>query len=150
MDKSGRYERMHKQLLPLMQKSNDITARMATVVAVIHNKMDDFFWTGFYIIRDGELVVGPYQGSLACLVLAKNRGVCWSAVNSKKTVIVPNVHEFEGHIACDSRSNSEIVIPLFNKSGEVIAVLDVDSKNLANFDEEDAVGLERLVELIVS
>jgi L-methionine (R)-S-oxide reductase len=148
MSKEGKYERVYNQLQALMPKSTDPIARMATIASVLHNKMNGFFWTGFYIIREGELVVGPYQGSVACMVLAKNRGVCWTAVNEKKTIVVPNVHEFEGHIACDDRSNSEIVVPVFNSNGNVIAVLDVDSKNFANFDVDDAFGLERIVGLI--
>lgn len=121
---------------------------MATVVAVLHHKMDSFFWTGFYLLQDGKLQVGPYQGSLACINLAKNTGVCWAGINAKKTVLVENVEEFPGHIACDSRSKSEIVIPLKNKNGEIVGVLDVDSEKLNSFDETDAEWLEKIVALV--
>lgn len=121
---------------------------MSTVVAVLHHKMEYFFWTGFYMLVDGELIVGPYQGPVACILLKKNTGVCWAGVNQAETIVVPDVHEFPGHIACDSRSRSEIVVPLFGYRGEVIGVLDVDSKDLASFDETDALWLEKIVALI--
>jgi GAF domain-containing protein len=123
-------------------------SRMATVAAVLHHKMDRFFWTGFYLLNDGKLLVGPYQGPVACQVLAKDTGVCWSGINKEKTIIVPDVEQFPGHIACDSRSRSEIVVPVRNKHGQIIAVLDVDSKHLDQFDKTDAAGLERIVGLI--
>jgi GAF domain-containing protein len=123
---------------------------MATITAVLHHKMDYFYWTGFYLLDDGELIVGPYQGSLACIKLKKNAGVCWAGINTGKTVVVPDVHLFPGHIACDSRSNSEIVVPVRNIKGVIIGVLDVDSKEYNSFDEVDAEWLERFVQLIFS
>jgi L-methionine (R)-S-oxide reductase len=146
--KQGRYERIFNQLEILLQKSNDKHARMATVVAVLHHKMDYFFWTGFYMLSNGELIVRSYQGPVACQVLKKNKGVCWAAINSGETVVVEDVHQFPGHIACDSRSNSEIVVPLRNAEGEIIGVLDVDSKEKASFDEVDAHWLEKIIALI--
>jgi len=146
--KSGRYDRVYEQIKELMAKTDDPTARMATICAVLHNKFSYFFWTGFYILRTGELTVGPYQGSVACLVLKKNTGVCWAGINQKKTIVVADVHEFPGHIACDSRSESEIVVPLFDKSGNIIGVLDVDSDKKNSFDEVDGVGLERILGLV--
>jgi len=121
---------------------------MATVIALLHHKMPYYFWTGFYILIGGELVVGPYQGPLACQVLEKNKGVCWAAVERKEVIIVPDVHKFPGHIPCDSRSNSEIVIPLFDKKNEVWAVLDVDSRKFDAFSEVDKEWLIKLVKLI--
>ena len=121
---------------------------MVTMLAVLHHKMDYFFWTGFYLLQDGKLQVGPYQGSLACINLAKNSGVCWSAINAEKTVIIDNVEVFPGHIACDSRSKSEIVVPLKNQNNELIGVLDVDSSELNSFDEIDALWLEKIVALV--
>jgi len=106
-----RYKRIYEQLRGLFTKTNDKIARMATIVAVLHHKMPHFFWTGFYRIVDGELIVGPYQGPLACQVLEKNKGVCWACVNRKETIIVPDVEKFPGHIACDPRSKSEITVP---------------------------------------
>ncbi|MBN1985801.1 MAG: GAF domain-containing protein [Prolixibacteraceae bacterium] len=146
--KEGRYNRIYKQLDELVLKSNSTAARMATIIAVLHHKMDAFFWTGFYLIDNGEMVVNMYQGPVACQVLEKNKGVCWAAFNAKKTVIVEDVHQFPGHIACDSRSNSEIVVPFKNKKGEIIGVLDIDSKELASFNETDARWLEKILKLV--
>jgi L-methionine (R)-S-oxide reductase len=153
MDKSKkekRYSRIHDQLSDLVLKSNSPAARMATIIAVLHHKMDTFFWTGFYIIENGEMTVNMYQGPVACQVLEKNKGVCWAAFNRKETVVVEDVHQFPGHIACDSRSNAEIVVPLKNREGAVIGVLDVDSREKAAFDEVDARWLEKILELIYS
>ena len=146
--KEGRYSRLYKQLSELAQKSNSPTARMATIIAVLHHKMDSFFWTGFYVMENGEMAVSMYQGPVACQILEKDKGVCWAAFNKKETVVVEDVHQFPGHIACDSRSNSEIVVPLKNATGEIIGVLDVDSKQKAAFDEVDAHWLEKILDLI--
>jgi L-methionine (R)-S-oxide reductase len=146
--KEGRYFRIHKQLSELMAKSKNINARMATIIAVLHHKMDTFFWTGFYLPDKGEMTVYMYQGPVACQVLEKNKGVCWAAFNKKETVVVEDVHQFPGHIACDSRSNSEIVIPLKNRAGEIIGVLDVDSTEKNAFDATDAKWLEKILDLI--
>jgi L-methionine (R)-S-oxide reductase len=147
--KQGRYGRIYQQLEELISKDNpNLTARMATAVAVLHNKMDYFFWTGFYLLDNGELIVGPYQGSLACIKLKKDTGVCWAGISRGETVVVPDVHNFPGHIACDSRSNSEIVVPLRDKAGNILGVLDVDSKDFGSFDEVDKEWLEKTVMLI--
>ena len=146
--KRGRYDRIYDQLSGLLNATDDVVSRMATVAALLHHKMDGFFWTGFYLLSDGNLLVGPYQGPVACQVLAKDTGVCWAGINEQKTIIVPDVEQFPGHIACDSRSRSEIVVPVWNKDGHIIAVLDVDSKHLEQFDETDAAGLEKIVGLI--
>lgn len=146
--KEGRYGRIHKQLSELVLKSNNTQARMATIIAVLHHKMDYFFWTGYYLIEDGEMTVNSYQGPVACQILEKDKGVCWAAYNRKETVIVEDVHAFPDHIACDARSNSEIVVPLKNKTGEVIGVLDIDSSGKAAFTEVDAHWLEKMLELI--
>jgi GAF domain-containing protein len=146
--KDGRYSRIYNQLSELVKKSNSQSARMATIIAVLHHKMDTFFWTGFYLMEKGEMTVNMYQGPVACQILEKNKGVCWAAFNKKETVVVEDVHQFPGHIACDSRSNSEIVVPLKNRHGEIIGVLDIDSKEKAAFDEVDARWLEKIMELI--
>jgi GAF domain-containing protein len=146
--KAGRYERIYEQLNDLLKDRPNPVACMATVAAVLHHKMKGFFWTGFYLLDDGELIVGPYQGSLACILLKKDTGVCWAAINRGETVLVPDVHQFPGHIACDSRSNSEIVVPLRDKSEKIIGVLDVDSTEFNNFDEIDAQWLEKIITLI--
>ncbi len=145
--KENRYKRIITQITELIPKTTDPLARMSTITAVLHHKFDYFFWTGFYRIVDGELTVCCYQGSVACLVLAKHTGVCWAAIDEKKTQIVPDVHRFPGHIACDSRSSSEIVVPVW-QDNEIVAVLDVDSKSLNSFDEIDAEYLEKIVGLI--
>ena len=146
--KEGRYERIIAQLEELLLKTDFLYARMATVNALLYNKMDDFFWVGFYLLVNDELTVGPYQGSLACQVLKKNTGVCWEAINEKKTMIVPDITQFEGHIACDSRSKSEIVIPLKNANHEIVGCLDIDSEKWNTFDETDAFYLEKIVTTI--
>ena len=146
--KQARYERLITQLQELLRKTDDPIARMSTVVALLHHKFSYFFWTGFYLLKDGELTVGPYQGSVACLVLQKNKGVCWAAINEHVSLIVPDVEQFPGHIACDTRSRSEIVIPLKNEDKQIIGVLDVDSKDLNSFDEIDKESLEKIVKLI--
>lgn len=148
--KAKRYERLITQLGEQIPKTNNPLSRMSTIIAVLHNKMDDFFWTGYYHLIEGQLLVGAYQGSLACQILKKDVGVCWAAINRGETVVVKDVNKFEGHIACDSRSNSEIVIPIRNKEGEIVACLDVDSKELNTFDETDAKYLEQIIKMIYS
>lgn len=148
MEKAKRYERVYIQLEKLLLKSNDIEARMCSVVAVLHQKMEKFFWTGFYCLRDGKLIVRTYQGSVACMELKKDIGVCWAGINQQKTIVVPDVEQFPGHIACDSRSKSEIVVPFRDKQGNVIGVLDIDSKELNTFDEVDVFWLEKIISLI--
>ncbi|UCE22609.1 MAG: GAF domain-containing protein [Candidatus Aminicenantes bacterium] len=143
-----RYERIYEQLQELLTKTENRTARMATMAAILHHKMPHYFWTGFYTLIDGELTVGPYQGPLACQVLEKKKGVCWASVEKEDTIVVPNVHKFPGHIPCDSRSNSEIVVPLFSADGRVWGVLDVDSEKLDTFSETDKEWLEKIVKLI--
>jgi len=146
--KAGRYERVRLQIIDLIKNISYPDARMATIIALLHNKFPYYFWTGFYLLRDGELIVSQYQGEIACLKLKKDTGVCWAGINGGKTVVVDNVEEFPGHIACSSLSKSEIVVPLKNNAGEILGVLDVDSKDFNSFDETDAVGLEKIVELI--
>lgn len=146
--KEGRYSRIFEQLQDLLTATQNIDARMATVVAVLHHKMDYFFWTGFYCLDNGQLTVKTYQGPVACQVLKMDAGVCWAGIRKNQTIVVPDVHDFPGHIACDSRSNSEIVVPIRTKSGEVFGVLDVDSKELNSFDETDAFWLEKIVGII--
>jgi len=147
--KKNRYERLYTQLSGLLTKTDDLTARMATVSALLHHKMDGFFWTGFYLLKEGDLIVGPYQGPVACQVLNRHVGVCWAAVLKNEAIIVPDVHQFPGHIACDSRSNAEICIPVCTKDGKVAGVLDIDSRNFNQFDETDAMGLSKICQLLL-
>jgi L-methionine (R)-S-oxide reductase len=146
--KSGCYSRLYQQLEELLMKSTDLNARLATVVAVLYHKMDYFFWTGFYMLNEGELVIRTYQGPVACQVLAENKGVCWAAINGGEAIILDDVHLFPGHITCDSRSQSEIAVPLRNTNGKIMGVLDIDSKEKSSFDTTDAEWLEKIVELI--
>lgn len=144
----ARYRRLQEQLAELFLKTGDPVARMATASAVLHHKQPHFFWTGFYRLLDGKLVVGPYQGPLACAVLPGPDGVCWAAVTRGESIVVPDVHAFPGHVACDARSRSEIVVPVRDATGAVVAVLDVDSDQPGAFGEVDRVGLEAIVALL--
>ena len=151
--KAERYAEAEEQILAVLEGEPDRVARMTTVSALLAQAFPEFFWTGFYVVdrtREAELVVGPYQGSLGCLRIAYGRGVCGTAAAQRKTQVVPDVHAFEGHIACDSRSNSEIVVPVFDKAGELIAVLDIDSEAYGTFDKVDAECLERLLQRVFS
>ena len=147
--KKGRYNIIFNQLEELFAKTGNPVSRMATMAAVLHHKMDGFFWTGFYLLQDGRLLVGPYQGPLACQELEQDKGVCWASIKENKILIVPDVDKFPGHIACDSRSRSEIVVPLRDADKQITGVLDVDSREPDNFDETDAWGLERITGLLL-
>jgi GAF domain-containing protein len=118
---------------------------MATAAAVLHHKQAHFFWTGFYLLHEGKLLIGPYQGPVACPVLDGPEGVCWAGVTRAETVIVPDVNAFAGHVACDTRSRSEIVVPVRDPGGAIVGVLDVDSDRPDAFGEVDRIGLERIV-----
>ncbi len=146
----GQYERIYDQLKKLIEnKSPNLISAMATIIAVIHHKMPHHFWTGFYFVSDkNELHVGPYQGSVACQVL-KDKGVCLHSVETRQAVVVKDVEEFPGHIACDSRSKSEIVIPIF-KGDSVFAVLDIDSEKSSQFDHDDIAPLTKMLRLLNS
>jgi L-methionine (R)-S-oxide reductase len=146
--KINRYGRIYSQIESYMKKCENPISRMATISAVLHHKMDYFFWTGFYLLDENRLLVGPYQGPVACQELETNKGVCWAGITNKETIVVPDVHLFPGHIACDSRSKSEIVVPVKNIEGQIIGVLDIDSKDLNMFDEIDAEELRKIVDLI--
>lgn len=146
--KTERYHRVITQLKDLFAATGDPISRMATASALLYHKMNHFYWIGFYRLIDGQLLVGPYQGTLACQKLKKDTGVCWAAVNQNQTIIVPDVHQFPGHIACDPKSKSEIVIPVRDKTGAVTAVLDADSDKLNTFDQTDAQYLELIAALI--
>lgn len=147
-DKAARYAEVEAEILAVLDGEPDRVARMATVASMLADAFPAFFWTGFYVVdaaRGDELVVGPYQGTLGCLRIAFGRGVCGTAAAERRTQVVEDVHAFPGHIACDSRSASEIVVPVLDSSGALIAVLDVDATEKAAFDTVDAEWLERLM-----
>ena len=148
MEKEERYQELAKQISALIEGETDSVSVMANVSAAIQEAMG-FFWTGFYIVKGNELRLGPFQGSVACMHIPFGRGVCGTAWQRKATVIVPDVEEFPGHIACSSLSRSEIVVPLFDATGNVTAVLDIDSRELNTFDEVDQRWLEKIVSAIV-
>ena len=148
--KEGRYSRIYKQLEELMKTAEYPLSRMATVTAVLHNKMDYFFWTGFYLLVNGELMVHAYQGPVACMHLEKEKGVCWAGIERERSVLVPDVEQFPGHIACDTRSQSEVVVPVRNAENEIVGVLDIDSSEKNAFDEVDEKWLNAIVKLIYS
>ncbi len=146
IDKVASYRELAIEVAAVCKGETSRTARYATTVSLLVQAFGArFFWCGFYEVdplKPGELVVGPYQGTLGCLRIAFGKGVCGACAAKRESIIVPDVHAFPGHIACDSRSNSEIVTPVFDSSGSLVAVLDVDSTAFAAFDETDRVGLE--------
>jgi GAF domain-containing protein len=147
--KSVLYRQVVEELRGLLAGERDWIANLANSAALIYHSLPDLNWAGFYLLKDGELVVGPFQGKPACVRIALGKGVCGTAAAQRKTQVVRDVHEFPGHIACDSASNSEIVVPMI-KSGEVIGVLDLDSPKLARFDEDDRKGLEEFVAALLA
>ena len=151
-DKAERYAAVAEEIAAVLDGEPNRVARMATVSSMLAATFGHF-WTGFYVVdpdKPDELVVGPYQGTLGCLRIAFGRGVCGAAAAIRKTQVVPDVNAFPGHIACDSRSASEIVVPVFDAAGELIAVFDVDSTEPAAFDEVDAAWLERILKAAFS
>jgi len=149
--RAGRYERIYAQLKDLIEdKSPSLVAAMATICAVLHHKMSHHFWTGFYFVSvasgETELHIGPYQGPVACQVL-RERGVCLRCVRTKEPVVVPDVEQFPGHVACDARSKSEIVLPV-KKGDKIVAALDIDSDKLAQFDDDDIEPLAKILSLL--
>lgn len=146
-DKAGRYSELLPQLKALLKGEDDLIACMANMAAALKESMG-FLWVGFYLVKGEELVLGPFQGPVACTRIQKGRGVCGSAWLQNQPIIVPDVDQFPGHIACSSLSRSEMVLPLCNRRQEVVAVLDVDSANLNAFDETDARFLNEMLDLL--
>ena len=147
LSKEEKYKSLLLQIKSLVEDETDLIANLSNICAVLKYNMDDFFWVGFYFVKDNELVVGPYQGPIACTRININTGVCGTAVRENKTIIVDDVNKFLGHIACSTDSKSEIVVPLY-KSQSVYGVLDIDSDKYANFDDIDKEYLEQLAEII--
>ena len=148
MTKEEHYNSLLPQVKALCEGENDMIAKMANVTALLHHEFD-FWWTGFYRVVNNELLLGPFQGPIACVHIAYGRGVCGTAWKERRTAVVPDVEEFPGHIACSSESRSEIVVPIFNDA-DIIAVLDIDSRDLATFDDIDANYLEQIAKLIIN
>jgi len=143
-----RYMRIRDQIEELIAKTDDPVAHRATASAILHHKVPGVSWTGFYMLKNDELVVDAYQGPVACLVLERHTGVCWAGVDQAKTMMVEDVHAFPGHIPCDDRSRSEIVVPVFDAAGTAIGVLDVDSHKPNHFDDIDREGYESIVRML--
>ena len=146
MTKENRYDELYRQIRSILEGETDPVANMANTAALIHETFG-FWWTGFYIVKDNQLVLGPFQGPVACTRIPFGKGVCGSAWKRQETIVVPDVEEFPGHIACSSLSRSEIVVPIF-EGNDVKAVLDIDSKELSTFDETDRLWLEKIVRLL--
>lgn len=141
------------EIAAVLDGEANLIARMATLSNILHHAFDHYFWTGFYLVdpeKPTELVIGPYQGTLGCLRIPFSKGVCGACASRRETIIVDDVHEFPGHIACDSRSESEIVVPVFDRASRLIAVFDVDSDRKALFDADDKAGLEAIMTSVFS
>jgi L-methionine (R)-S-oxide reductase len=148
VSKSELYAGLQTQLRGLLDGERDFIANAANLSALLYHSLPDLNWAGFYLYKGGELVVGPFQGKPACVRIAMGKGVCGTAAAERQTILVANVHEFPGHIACDSASNSEIVVPLI-KHERLLGVLDLDSPLFARFDDQDAEGLNELAQIFV-
>lgn len=146
MTKSEQYVKLYRQAQAVLESENDLTANMANLSAMIHQAFG-FWWTGFYRVSGEELVLGPFQGPIACTRIGCGKGVCGTAWQRGETIVVPDVEEFPGHIACSSEARSEIVVPV-RHDGQIIAVLDIDSEKLETFDETDRLWLEKIVSLL--
>lgn len=145
--RAEKYKELLPQLEALIGDEQDMTANMANICAALKYSMG-FFWVGFYLVKEDELVLGPFQGPVACTRIGPGKGVCGTSWQKKETILVPDVEQFPGHIACSSLSKSEVVIPLLDNEGQVFAVLDVDSDRLNDFDEVDGIYLTRITQLI--
>jgi GAF domain-containing protein len=141
------YNLLAEQIKSLAEDEPYYIPVLSNASAILYDAMDDLNWAGFYLMNKGSLLLGPFQGKVACIRIALGKGVCGTAAGNDETLVVPNVHEFPGHIACDSASNSEIVVPI-HKDGEVVGVLDIDSPNLNRFSEEDKLGLQKFVKAL--
>jgi L-methionine (R)-S-oxide reductase len=149
-DKDTDYAALASELQALLVGERDLIANAANATSLIYGALPDLNWCGVYLYKEGELVVGPFQGKPACVRIALGKGVCGTAAEQRKTLVVPDVHAFPGHIACDAASRSEIVIPLVLTNGVLLGVLDLDSPGLARFDDADRRGLERLAEVLLA
>jgi len=143
------YNHALQQIEGVVSGESDLIANLSNIAAIL-KELDGYFWVGFYLVKDGELVVGPFQGPVACSRIAKGKGVCGTAWSENKTYLVENVHDFPGHIACSALSQSEIVVPIRNREGEVAMVLDVDSREVSDFGKNDQLALEKIANFITN
>ncbi len=153
MDKTELYNQTQQEIRSVIEGESNLIARYATTACLLDQAFDSFYWTGFYLVdplKSDELVIGPYQGSLGCLRIAFGKGVCGMAAKRGESIIVPDVHKFPGHIACDSKTRSEIVVPVFDKNAKLSAVLDIDSLEPDNFDKTDKHHLEAICQDILT
>lgn len=150
-EKRKQYELLCKQVESLVEGEDNVMGVLANVSAAMHDTFPDiFFWVGFYLVKDGELQLGPFQGPVACYHIPFGKGVCGSAWKEERTLVVADVEQFPGHIACSSLSRSEIVVPIFNKQHNVVGVIDIDSKNLNSFDDTDKEYLEKIAAIVAN
>jgi len=147
MNKDQLYQQLAAQAKSLVDGVDNVVGALGNIAALLKEELPYYFWVGFYVVKDGRLQLGPFQGLVACYSIEKGRGVCGTAWDKAQTLVVPDVHQFPGHIACSSRSNSEIVVPVIH-GGEVVAVIDVDSEDFGAFDEEDKRGLEEIARIV--
>lgn len=147
-EKKIRYAMAYEHLSLVLDREYDFIARMATISCILNGMLESYSWVGFYRVLDGELIIGPYQGTMGCLHISRGRGVCGTAWEKRESIIVPDVHKYDNYISCDSLTRSEIVIPVFGPTGDVVAVLDVDSDELGAFDELDQEFLEQIVNIL--
>lgn len=149
LPKPAFYSQLLREAAALIEHESDWIANLANLAALLYHSLPDVNWAGFYLLKGDTLIVGPFQGLPACVRIPIGKGVCGMAAAQGRTIVVPNVHEFPGHIACDAASRSEIVVPMI-KAGTVLGVLDIDSPRLARFDEEDRCGLEQLIAMLLA
>lgn len=147
MNKDQLYQQLAAQAKSLVDGVDNVVGALGNIAALLKEELPYYFWVGFYVVKDGRLQLGPFQGLVACYSIEKGRGVCGTAWDKAQTLVAPDVHQFPGHIACSSRSNSEIVVPVIH-GGEVVAVIDVDSEDFGAFDEEDKRGLEEIARIV--
>lgn len=145
MDKQAAYQQATSEINAILEGETNMILKMSTINCILKQYLPYYFWVGFYCVNKGQLMVGPYQGTLGCLHIPFSKGVCGAAARTKEVQLVHNVHEFPGHIACDSRTNSEIVLPVLDNDGELIAVFDVDSTEIGSFDAVDQQYLEQIL-----
>jgi L-methionine (R)-S-oxide reductase len=148
-DKKTRYAEIHRSLQAVLTGESDPIANLANAAALLFWSLPDINWAGFYLLKEQELVLGPFQGKIACVRIKLGQGVCGNAAEQRQTLVIPNVHEFPGHIACDSASNSEIVVPIV-KNDALIGVLDIDSPEFARFDDNDKTELQKFVQILIT